>query len=140
VRWSRPIEGSIKTATISKEADGWYVCCSSAELPTQPMPLSGRETGIDARVRVFLVTADGQMVANPRHYRRAEQQLQKAQKRVARRNKGSNRRRKAVQGLAKRHQHVRRQRRAFHHKTALTLVFGGVPALAGAVNREPVGL
>src|SRR5260370_42413463 len=25
VRWSRPIEGTIKTVTISKEADGWYV-------------------------------------------------------------------------------------------------------------------
>jgi putative transposase len=35
---------------------------------------------------------------------------------------GSNRRRKAVQVLAKQHQHVRRQRRDFHRKTALALV------------------
>jgi putative transposase len=28
VRWSRAIEGTIKTATISQEADGWYVCFS----------------------------------------------------------------------------------------------------------------
>src|SRR6478752_1760603 len=28
VRWSRPIEGSIKTVTISWEADGWYACFS----------------------------------------------------------------------------------------------------------------
>jgi putative transposase len=34
VRWSRPVEGTIKTVTISKEADGWYVCCSCAEVPT----------------------------------------------------------------------------------------------------------
>src|SRR5262249_28546161 len=28
VRWSRPLEGTPKTVTISKEADGWYVCLS----------------------------------------------------------------------------------------------------------------
>src|SRR5262249_14694863 len=45
-----------------------------------------------------------------------------AQRRVSRRKKGSKRRRKAVRLLAKKHQHVRRQRRDFHHKTALALV------------------
>jgi putative transposase len=122
VRWSRPVEGTIKTVTISHEADGWYVCCSCADVPTHPLPLTGRETGIDVGLKVFLITADGQPVANPRHYRRAERALKKAQQRVSRRKRGSKRRRKAVQVLAKRHQHVRRQRSDFHHKTALALV------------------
>src|SRR5262249_1426242 len=38
------------------------------------------------------------------------------------RKKGSNRKRKAVQLLARAHQKVRRQRQDFHHKTALALV------------------
>jgi putative transposase len=122
VRWSRPVPGTIKTVTISREADGWYVCFSCAEVPTVPLPLTGRETGIDVGLKVFLVTADGQPVANPRHYRRAEKALKKAQQRVSRRTKGSNRRRKAVRVLARKHQHVRRQRSDFHHKTALALV------------------
>jgi putative transposase len=46
----------------------------------------------------------------------------KAQRRVSRRKKGSKRRRKAVQWLAKKHQKVRRQRADFHHKTALALL------------------
>ena len=33
VRWSRPVEGAIKTVTLSREADGWYVCFSCAEVP-----------------------------------------------------------------------------------------------------------
>src|SRR6185369_8297154 len=33
VRWSRPIEGTPKTVTISQEADGWYVCISCADVP-----------------------------------------------------------------------------------------------------------
>src|SRR5271165_6971195 len=47
VHWSRPIEGTIKTVTISKEADGWYVCFSCIDVPVEPLPLSGEETGID---------------------------------------------------------------------------------------------
>ncbi|HLZ24936.1 MAG TPA: transposase, partial [Ktedonobacterales bacterium] len=39
-----------------------------------------------------------------------------------RRKKGSRRRSKAVAQCAKQHQHVRRQRGDFHHKTALALV------------------
>src|SRR5713101_3886226 len=47
VRWSRPLEGTPKTVTVSCEADGWYVCFSCAEVLTQPLPLTGQETGID---------------------------------------------------------------------------------------------
>jgi putative transposase len=122
VRWSRPVEGTIKTVTVSREADGWYVCCSCAEVPTQPLPPTGNETGIDVGLKVFLITAEGEVVENPRHYRKAEKQLIKAQRRVARRTKGSKRRRKAVHLLKRTHQQVQRQRRDFHHKTALALV------------------
>jgi putative transposase len=47
VRWSRPLEGTPKTVTISREADGWYVCFSCADVPVQPLPLTGKETGVD---------------------------------------------------------------------------------------------
>jgi putative transposase len=122
VRWSRPIQGTIKTVTLSKEADGWYVCFSCADVPAEPLARTGNETGIDVGLKVFLITADGQPVENPRHYRKAERALTKAQQRVSRRKKGSKRRAKAVRQCAKRHQHVRRQRSDFHHKTALALV------------------
>jgi putative transposase len=122
VRWSRPIEGTIKTVTICKEADGWYVSFSCTEVPVEPLPLTGEETGIDVGLKVFLITADGDIVENPRHYRKSERALKKANKRVSRRKKGSHRRRKAVALPAHAHQHVRRQRADFHHKAALALV------------------
>jgi putative transposase len=122
VRWSRPIQGTIKTITISKEADGWYVSFSCADVPTEPLPPMGKETAIDVGLKVFLITAEGKPTQNPRYYRKAEKQLQRAQKRVSRRKKGSTRRAKAAAQCAKRHQHVRRQRQDFHHKTALALV------------------
>jgi len=122
VHWSRPIAGTPKTVTIMREADDWYVAFSCAEVPSQPVPLTGQETGIDLGLESFATLADGSQVANPRIFRVAELNLKRAQRRVSRRKKGSTRRRKAVKLLAKAHQRVRRTRADFHHKTALALV------------------
>jgi putative transposase len=122
VRWSRPIEGTPKTVTISREADGYYVCFSCAEVPVQPLPPTGQETGIDVGLASFATLSSGKHIFNPRHYRKAERQLKTAQRRVSRRKKGSQRRRKAVTLLAKAHLKVQRQRADFHHKEALKLL------------------
>ncbi len=122
LRLHRPVQGTPKTVTISKVADGWYACISSAEVPTEPLPPTGRETGIDVGLTVFLVTADGEDVENPRHHRKAEKGLKKAQRRVSRRKKGRKRWWKAVGQCARKYQKVKRQRRDFQHKTALALV------------------
>jgi len=122
VRWSRPMEGTPKTVTISRDADGWYVCVSCADIPVQPLPPTGQETGIDLGIEAFATLADGQRIFNPGWYRKAERALKTAHRRVARRKKGGARRRKAVHLLAKAHLKVKRQRRDFHHKTALALV------------------
>ncbi len=122
VRWSRPLDGTPKTVTISKEADGWYVCFSCADVPVQPLAPTGQKTGIDLGLASFATLADGTMIHNPRCYRRAERRLKTAQRRVSRRTKGSNRRTKAVALLAKAHQAVKRQRQDFQQKTALALV------------------
>jgi len=122
VRWSRPLEGTPKTITISREADGWYVCFSCADILVQPLPATGRETGIDLGLEAFATLADGTRIFNPGWYRTAERRLKTAQRRVSRRKKGGNGRRKAVTLLAKGHLKVKRQRQDFHHKTALALV------------------
>ena len=122
VHWSRPIEGTPKTVTIRREADGWYVCFSCADVPVQPLPPTGQETGIDLGIEAFATLSNGTRIFSPGWYRKAERALKMAQRRVSRRNKWSNRRRKAVILLAKAHQTVKRQRQDFHHKTALALV------------------
>jgi putative transposase len=122
MRWSRPLAGIPKTVTIRREADGWYVTFSCADVPIQPLPLSGQETGIDLGLESFATLADGTQIANPRIFHVAQMHLKRAQRRVSRRVKGSHRHRKAVTLLAKAHQQVRRPRTDFHHKTALALV------------------
>jgi putative transposase len=122
VRWSRPLGGTPKTVTLTREADGWYACISCADVPISPLPLTGEETGIDLGLESFATLADGSQVANPRIFRVAEMHLKRAQRRVSRRVKWSKRRTKAVKLLAKAHAKVRRARQDFHHKAALSLV------------------
>jgi putative transposase len=122
LRLHRPLAGTPKTVIVSKEADGWYACFSCAEVPMEPLPPTGEDTGIDVGLKVFLITAGGEIVENPRHYQQAEKRLAKAQRRVSHRKKGSKRRRKAVALLKRKQQKVQRQRTDFHHKTALKLL------------------
>ena len=122
VRWSRPVEGTPKTVTISREVDGWYVCYLVCGCANTAIAATGQETGIDLGMEAFATLSDGTRIFHPGWYRKAERALKTAQRRVVARKKGSNRRRKAVNLLAKAHQKVRRQRQDFHHKTALALV------------------
>jgi putative transposase len=65
VRWSRPQPratatnhshephpraGTPKTGTISRDADGWYVGVAGADVPREPLPATGRETGRDGGI------------------------------------------------------------------------------------------
>jgi putative transposase len=121
VRWSRPPEGTPKTVTVCREADGWYVAISCADRPARPLPLTGEQTGIALGLESLATLADGSQIANPRIFRVAEMNLKRAKRCVPRRKQGSQRRRKAVILLARAHQRVRRTRADFHHKTALAL-------------------
>src|SRR5262249_46035380 len=70
----------------------------------------------------FATLANGTMIHNPRCSRKAEASRQRCQRRVARRKKGSHRRRKAVKVLAKAHLKVKCQRQDVRHQVALQLV------------------
>jgi len=65
VRWSRLLEGTPKTVTISREADGWYVCFSCADVPIQPLPPIGHETGIDLGIEAFATLSNGTRIFHP---------------------------------------------------------------------------
>jgi putative transposase len=122
IRLHRPLQGTPKAVTISREADGWHACVSCADVPTASLPLTGKETGVDVGLKVFLVTADGVHIENPRHLRKADRSLRRVQRCLSRRKKGSKRWRKAVGQCGRKHQKIQRQRSDFHHKTALALV------------------
>jgi len=123
----RPIpEGfQIKTVSISKKSDGFYVTLSLEdqsipEIRTDINPSS--ITGIDVGLKDFLTTSEGETVAIPQHYRKAQKRLRLIQRKVSRRQKGGNRRLKAIKLLAKQHKKVADKRKDFHYKTANQLL------------------
>jgi len=122
---SIPAGFKLKTVSITKKADGYYVTLS-LEDPTVPEinPDFNPEliTGIDVGLKYFLTTASGDTVAISQHYRKAQKQLRVIQKRVSRRKKGSNRKAKAVKQLGKKHKKVADKRKDFHFKTANQLL------------------
>jgi len=73
--------------------------------------------GIDVGISHFCTDTDGLHVANPKYYRKAQAELRCKQRKVARRKKGSHRRKKAVTELARAHRKVKRMRLDFLHKT-----------------------
>lgn len=122
VRLSRLIEGTIKTCTIKREADGWYVVFAVEENQCRFFPKTGAGVGLDVGIENFATLSTGEVVENPEFLRESEGELKTAQRKVSRRKKGSKRRRKAANLLAKKHQKIARQRADFHHKTALNMV------------------
>src|SRR5690349_6730374 len=88
------------TVTVSRDPCGrWYVSLA-VELPDpEPLPATGRVTGVDLGITDFAVTSDGQRIANLRHLERRARNLARYQRRTARCRPGSANRAKASLGL-----------------------------------------
>ena len=115
VRWHRPLAHQIKTLRINKKAGKWYASFSCV-IDVQPLPATGTAIGLDVGLTALVTTSTGEKVDNPRWYRVSQQALRVAQRRVARRKKGSNRRREAVRLLQRKHEHITNQRKDYLNK------------------------
>jgi putative transposase len=121
IKRHRPIDGTIKTLTIKREAGKWFAGFS-VEVASAPLPVSTACIGIDVGLTHFATLSDGTQIANPRHARRAAAQLRRAQRRIARRRRGSAGRRAAVRLLQVTQARVRHQRADVHHQLSRRLV------------------
>ena len=123
VKWHRQIKGKIKTVTVRRRGGRWHVCFS-VEYEIDPLPVVDDEVGIDVGLEHFAALSTGDLISNPRWYRSAQRRLRRAQRKVARRVKGSNGWRKAVRELQRVHEHVANQRTDFVHKLSRRIVDG----------------
>jgi putative transposase len=122
VHQHRPLKGRVKTVTAKREGDRWYVVLSCDDVPAEPLEPTGAVAGIDMGVVSFLTTSDGRHVPNLRPLAVTADRLAAAQQGLARKKRGSKRRRKAKARVAALHRKVRRTRLDHAHKTALALV------------------
>jgi putative transposase len=122
VHQHRAVKGRIKTITAKREGGRWYVILSCDDVPAEPLEPTGSAAGIDMGVASFLTTSDGTHVPNPRHLAASAGQLAAAQRDLARKKRGSLRRKEAVAKVARLHGKVRRRRLDHAHNIALALV------------------
>jgi putative transposase len=121
IKMHRKLPETIGTLFLKRICGCWYACFS-CEVEAQPLPNTDAAMGIDVGLESFAVLSDGTAVKNPRWYQAAQAKLRVAQRRVARRKKGSRRRRKAVEILQKIHEHITNQRKDFQHKLSYQIV------------------
>ena len=121
----RPIPNgfNIKTAIITKKADGWYINLSLEdstvpELTVNFVPTSENSIGIDLGLEKFLADSNGDFVEIPQFFRKAEQRLTRLQQKASAARIGSRARKLLYRKVAKLHQKIARQRRQFQCETA----------------------
>ncbi|MEV4073748.1 RNA-guided endonuclease TnpB family protein [Nonomuraea fuscirosea] len=122
--WSRPLpEGAQpSTVTVSKDAAGRWFVSLLVEEKVSPLPAVASKVGIDVGITALATLSTGAKIVNPRHERRDRRKLAKAQRALARKEKGSNNRVKARLKVARAHARIADRRRDHLHKVTTRLV------------------
>ena len=119
---SRKIEGKIKTITIKRDALGdiyIYLTCETKE--NEVLARTGNSVGYDFGLKKFLTASDGKDITSPLFFKQNKNKIQKANRNLSRKKKGSNHYRLAKLALARLHKKATNQRKEFHFKTALAI-------------------
>lgn len=103
-------------------ANLWYVTVCLVNVRARPLARTGRSVGLDVGITTFAATSDGELIAGPRAGRAAASAVRRAQRKVARRKRGSYRRRKGVALLARQREREANVRRDHAHKAARPLI------------------
>jgi len=118
----RPLGGTPKAMRIKRECGRWFVTIQCEGVSTKPLPPTGRDVGIDLGISTLITTSDGETFENPKALAAARIQMERAQRRVSRRKRGSHRKHKAGRLLARNHLRVANIRREAAIGAARSLV------------------
>jgi putative transposase len=119
----RSIGGKIRNATIRRDASGKWWVIFQCDLGEVPMKIAVQNmVGIDLGLSSLATLSTGEKIQNPRFARRAEDQLARRQRDLARKQKRSKNRERARSLVAKAHAHVASQRLDHARKEARKLL------------------
>jgi len=125
IRLHREIEWSkARTVTVKREPSGkWYICVTvEAELDEVLREAQEKAVGIDLGVKNLVTTSEGEFIEHPKFLQRLEKRLKREQKKLLRKEKGSNNWEKQRRRVAKVHEGIKNARRDFLHKLSRHLV------------------
>lgn len=124
IRWSRPLpeDAQPSTVTVSRDMAGRYFVSILVEDEIAPLPVVEQQVGIDLGLHDTVVLDTGEKVGNPKFFTQDEKRLAKAQRRLAKKQLGSQNRAKARQEVARIHARIADRRRDFLHKLSTRLI------------------
>ncbi len=124
----RPIpEGfKIKTASITKKADGYYLTLivedkSIPEFKPDITPTEDNSLAIDLGLEKLYFDSLGNYVLPQKHLRKSEEKLAKLQRKLADNSRGKKAKKLIGRAIAKLHQKIAREREQWHHEEARKL-------------------
>lgn len=117
----RPINGTIKSATVSITPTGKYfvsiLCEIKEEIPIKTPIKESTTIGVDLGIKDFCITSEGEVFENPKYLRKAQSKLKYVQRKYSK-YKGKRTKKK----LAKLHEDVVNKRKDFLHKVSTKLI------------------
>jgi len=113
----REMKGEFRCARIIKKPSGWHLQCVCEERKNL-LPKTGNRVGIDVGLKYLIADSNGKIIENDKSLRNKLKKLRRLQRSVARRTKGSCRRRKAVRNLARQHERISNRRKDVLHKVS----------------------
>jgi len=112
-----PQNAQIKQVTITKSKSGkWYACVTADIDVILPKIRLSKSVGIDVGIKNFAYDSDGYHTPNPLNLQKMLRPLRRVQKNIARRQKGSQNRKKAVRLYQIIHERIRNKRMDFLHQ------------------------
>jgi len=84
IKMHREIVGTLKTCTVKREGEHWYVTFACEVEQIQKLPYTDLAIGIDMGLKHFVTTSDGDTIENPRHFRKSHGHLKKLQRNLSR--------------------------------------------------------
>lgn len=127
--------GSIREVTVSRTAGRWFASVSVEDGTEAPPVKAGAVVGVDVGVKTLATCSDGTQYDNPRPLAANLRRLRRMQKKLARQVKGSNRRERTKQRIARLHRRLHDLRSDAHHKAT-----SAIAKLAGTVCIESLNV
>lgn len=125
IRWSRQLPKGCKPSSVTVRlhpSGRWHISVRFDDPTIKPLPVTNKAVGIDLGVTSLIATSNGDKVTNPKQFKKHHRRLRLAQKRLARKEKGSKNREKARRKVAKIHLKITDSRKDFLHKLTTQLV------------------
>ena len=121
-RKSRVVTGKIQNVTIRKSKAGKYYISVCVREEVEELPQIDKAIGIDLGLKDFLITSNGDRESNPRTLSKYENKIAKLNKKLAKKEQGSNNWYKVKYKLSKVHKKVSNIRKDFLHKLSTKLI------------------